>query len=141
MVRVRETRLTTFFSHILIGLSMFMIPEPLQYIPTAVLYGLFLYMAFTALDGNQLFERIMLLVTEQVSRVQSASKVLYSFQLYSVNNSAIWLNKKKILCLKACDRLEDLTLNAVCFNTSSPPPPSFQQMCQIWVGHNLLGPI
>ena len=66
VVRVKETRLTTLVANIMIGLSLLMIPTPLQYIPTAVLYGLFLYMAYTALDGNQMFERIMLLVTEQV---------------------------------------------------------------------------
>jgi hypothetical protein len=43
-----------------------MIPYPLVYIPRAVLDGLFLYVAYTALSNNQLFERIMLLFTEQV---------------------------------------------------------------------------
>ncbi|XP_064624285.1 solute carrier family 4 member 11-like isoform X2 [Lineus longissimus] len=65
VVRVRETRLTAIFSHILIGLSLLMIPYPLVYIPRAVLDGLFLYVAYTALSNNELFERIMLLVTEQ----------------------------------------------------------------------------
>ncbi|XP_022107670.1 sodium bicarbonate transporter-like protein 11 isoform X2 [Acanthaster planci] len=67
IVRVRETRLTILLSHIMIGLSVFMLPVPLQYIPNAVLYGLFLYMACTALDDNQLFERTMLLITEQAA--------------------------------------------------------------------------
>ncbi|CAG7823468.1 unnamed protein product, partial [Allacma fusca] len=67
IVRVRETRLTGIFSHILIGLSIFLLPYPLSYIPVAVLDGLFLYMAVTALDGNQLFERIILLFTEQAA--------------------------------------------------------------------------
>lgn len=65
IVRVRETRLTAIFSHILIGLSL-LILNYLAYIPTPVLYGLFLYVGVTALYGNQLFERIMLLITEQV---------------------------------------------------------------------------
>ncbi|XP_033127380.1 sodium bicarbonate transporter-like protein 11 [Anneissia japonica] len=67
IVRVRETRVTSLFSHILIGLSLFMLPNPLQYIPKPVLYGLFLYLAFTALDGNQMFERMKLLITEQAA--------------------------------------------------------------------------
>lgn len=67
IVKVRETRLTGLFSHILIGLSMFLLPYPLAYIPTAVLDGLFLYMAVTALNGNQMFERITLLFMEQVN--------------------------------------------------------------------------
>lgn len=66
-MKVRETRLTGLFSHILIGLSMFLLPYPLAYIPTAVLDGLFLYMAVTALSGNQMFDRITLLFMEQVN--------------------------------------------------------------------------
>ena len=66
IVKVRETRLTGILSHILIGLSVFLIPYPMAYIPTAVLNGLFLYMAITSLNGNQMFERITLLFMEQV---------------------------------------------------------------------------
>ena len=66
IVRVRETRLTGLLSHVFIGLSVLMIPVPLHFIPTPVLYGLFVYIAITALNGNQLFERILLFVTEQV---------------------------------------------------------------------------
>lgn len=65
-MKVRETRLTGMMSHIFIGLSLFLLPYPLAYIPTAVLDGLFLYMAVTALNGNQMFERITLLFMEQV---------------------------------------------------------------------------
>lgn len=58
--------MTQIVSHILIGLSIFLVPYPLAYIPTAVLDGLFLYMAITSLSGNQMFERITLLFMEQV---------------------------------------------------------------------------
>ncbi|KAL3878327.1 hypothetical protein ACJMK2_030690 [Sinanodonta woodiana] len=64
VVKVRETRMTSIISTVMIGLSLLILPY-LAYIPTPVLYGLFLYLAFTALNGNQLFERIMLLITEQ----------------------------------------------------------------------------
>ena len=64
---MRETRVTGIASHILIGLSLLMLPYPLAYIPTAVLNGLFLYMAVTSLNGNQMFERITLLFMEQVT--------------------------------------------------------------------------
>lgn len=64
---VRETRLTNIFSNILIGLTMLFLQYLLPYIPKAVLDGLFLYMAVTALYGNQMFERVLLLVTEQSS--------------------------------------------------------------------------
>lgn len=66
VVRVRETRLTGVISHVMIGLSMFLLPYPLSYIPAPVLDGLFLYVAITALFGNQLFDRILLFFTEQV---------------------------------------------------------------------------
>ncbi|XP_069127298.1 solute carrier family 4 member 11-like isoform X1 [Argopecten irradians] len=65
VVHVRETRLTGIISHVLIGLSMFLLPYPMAYIPRPVLDGLFLYVAITALYGNQMFDRILLLFTEQ----------------------------------------------------------------------------
>ena len=69
IVKVRETRLTGLLSSLLIALSLLMLPTPLTLIPTPVLDGLFLFMAITALDGNQMFERALLLVTEQVSKI------------------------------------------------------------------------
>ena len=66
VVHVRETRLTGIISHIMIGLSMLLLPYPLSYIPAPVLDGLFLYVAFTALYGNQMFDRVLLFFTEQV---------------------------------------------------------------------------
>ncbi|ESP04405.1 hypothetical protein LOTGIDRAFT_136234, partial [Lottia gigantea] len=66
IVRVRETRLTAIFSHILIGCSLFFM-QVLAYIPTPVLYGLFLYVAVTSLYGNQFFERVQLFFTEQAA--------------------------------------------------------------------------
>ena len=65
IVTVRETRVTGILSHVLIGLSILFIDQ-LKLIPRPVLDGLLLYLAVTALHNNQLFERIMLLVTEQV---------------------------------------------------------------------------
>ncbi|ESO01913.1 hypothetical protein HELRODRAFT_65855 [Helobdella robusta] len=66
IVSVRETRVTGILSHILIGLSVHFI-DKLQSIPRPVLDGLFLYLAITALHSNQMFERIMLLLTEQAA--------------------------------------------------------------------------
>jgi solute carrier family 4 (sodium borate transporter), member 11 len=78
---VRETRVTGILSHVLIGLSVFYIQQ-LQLIPRPVLDGLFLYLAMTALHSNQLFERIMLLVTEQVCKL---------WVLYAVVSLRRWL--------------------------------------------------
>lgn len=57
----------------MIGLSMLLLPYPLSYIPAPVLDGLFLYVAITAVFGNQLFDRILLFFTEQVQIVSSMS--------------------------------------------------------------------
>ncbi|KAG8513417.1 Sodium bicarbonate transporter-like protein 11 [Galemys pyrenaicus] len=67
IVSVKETRLTTLGASILVGFSLLLLPFPLQWIPKPVLYGLFLYIAFTSIDGNQLFERMALLLKEQTS--------------------------------------------------------------------------
>lgn len=67
IVKVRETRVSNLVSNILIGISVHLIPSPLNYIPIPVLDGLFLYLAVTAVSGNQLFERITLLFMEQTA--------------------------------------------------------------------------
>ena len=67
IVKVRETRLSGLLSNILIALSLLMLPTPLTLIPTSVLDGLFLFVAITSLYGNQMFERALLLFTEQVT--------------------------------------------------------------------------
>ncbi|XP_048584752.1 sodium-driven chloride bicarbonate exchanger isoform X2 [Nematostella vectensis] len=54
---VREQRVTGFIIFLLIGLSVLMTPI-LKHIPMPVLYGLFLYMGFSALKGLQFFERL-----------------------------------------------------------------------------------
>ena len=76
---MRETRLTALFSHTLIGLSLLLLPYPLAYIPKPVLMGLFLYVAVTAMYGNQFGERMMLLFTEQVRLAELTTKA--SFQV------------------------------------------------------------
>lgn len=73
VVNCRETRVTAVVAHILVLASVLLIPHPIAYIPRAVLNGLFLYMAVTSLDGLQMFERILLLFTEQVSLILAKS--------------------------------------------------------------------
>ncbi|KAM4808727.1 solute carrier family 4 member 11 isoform 3-T3 [Rhinophrynus dorsalis] len=67
IVSVKETRLTSLIANVLVGLSLFLLPYPLQWIPKPVLYGLFLYIALTSIDGSQLFERVALLLKEQTA--------------------------------------------------------------------------
>lgn len=65
IVYVRETRLTTLVSHIMIGASIYMVPFPLELIPIPVLYGLLLFLAITSLEEFQMWERFVLIFTEQ----------------------------------------------------------------------------
>ncbi|XP_062325064.1 sodium bicarbonate transporter-like protein 11 isoform X2 [Osmerus eperlanus] len=67
IVQVKETRLTSLAANIFIGVSVFLLPVPLQWIPKPVLYGLFLYIALTSIDGNQMCDRMALLLKEQTS--------------------------------------------------------------------------
>uniref|UniRef100_A0A1I8JRL2 HCO3_cotransp domain-containing protein n=1 Tax=Macrostomum lignano TaxID=282301 RepID=A0A1I8JRL2_9PLAT len=59
--------ITGVVSNVLIGLSLLMCPVPPQLHPGPLLDGLFVCMAITALFDNQLFERILLLFTEQAA--------------------------------------------------------------------------
>jgi len=54
---VVEQRVTNFSIHILIGMAVFLAPC-LKYLPKAVLYGVFLFMGVSSLNGNELFERL-----------------------------------------------------------------------------------
>ena len=67
IVKVRETRVTGILCHILILITLVAIPIIFSYIPKAVLDGLFLYCSFASLRGSSLYERIMLIFTQQVT--------------------------------------------------------------------------
>ena len=56
---VQETRLTYFFSHLLVGLSLLVLPL-LKLIPLPVLLGVFLFMGLSSLPGLQFWNRILL---------------------------------------------------------------------------------
>jgi hypothetical protein len=60
---VRENRLSGLGIHVLIAISIFLLSY-IGYIPMAVLFGLFLFMGFASLRGNQFAERLMLWVTD-----------------------------------------------------------------------------
>ncbi|MCO6439601.1 MAG: HCO3- transporter [Nitrococcus mobilis] len=64
IVGVRENRLSALTIHILIGVSILLLPL-IKLIPMAVLFGLFLYMGFVTLAGNQFFDRITLWFTDR----------------------------------------------------------------------------
>ncbi|XP_033027136.1 band 3 anion transport protein isoform X3 [Lacerta agilis] len=58
---VKEQRITGLLVAILVGLSIFMEPI-LKLIPLSVLFGIFLYMGVTSLNGIQLYDRILLML-------------------------------------------------------------------------------
>lgn len=60
---VRENRLSGLGIHVLIAVSIFFLSY-IGYIPMAVLFGLFLFMGFASLGGNQFAERLLLWVTD-----------------------------------------------------------------------------
>lgn len=97
---MKETRLTSLVANILIGLSVFMLPIPLQWIPKPVLYGLFLYIAATSLDGNQMVDRMTLLLKEQVDmkqirRVWFGLLILFLIPVYCLFVSFVFIDLYK----------------------------------------------
>ena len=60
---VRENRISPLLVHLLIACSLLLLPL-VNLIPNAVLFGLFLYMGFTTLGGNDFFDRIRLWITD-----------------------------------------------------------------------------
>lgn len=61
---VREQRVTQVAIFILVGMSVFF-TAVLKHIPMPVLYGVFLYMGVSSLQGSQLFARILILFMPQ----------------------------------------------------------------------------
>lgn len=80
-IYVQETRLTSILSNVLIGLILFCIQDVMNFIPNAVLNGLFLYLAFRATDGNQFFQRIQLLL-QKVDTYPSFLKTVPWLQIH-----------------------------------------------------------
>jgi len=59
ILEVQETRLTMFFSHLLVIVSMFAV-DALRLLPLPVLYGVFLFMGLSSLGGIQFWGRILM---------------------------------------------------------------------------------
>lgn len=59
---ILEQRITHIVIFVLVGLSVFMTPM-LKFIPMPVLYGIFLYMGISSLNGLQFIDRILLFIT------------------------------------------------------------------------------
>ena len=96
---VIENRVSPLMIHLMIGLSIFMLSY-IKIIPMAVLFGLFLFMGFATLGGNQFWERVTLWVTDKnlypnthyVKRVPA--KAIHAFTLIQVVAlGALWVLK------------------------------------------------
>mmetsp|Transcript_33945 Transcript_33945/g.133179 ORF Transcript_33945/g.133179 Transcript_33945/m.133179 type:complete len:820 (-) Transcript_33945:65-2524(-) len=91
IVRAREVRITNFLTHVLIFVSMFLL-FIVGYIPSSVVWGFFLYIGVATLDGNQMFERLLLIFTQPtkyppnhyVRRVPMMRVVLYTLIQYAL---------------------------------------------------------
>eukprot|EP01119_Soliformovum_irregulare_P016665 TRINITY_DN4862_c0_g1_i1.p1 TRINITY_DN4862_c0_g1~~TRINITY_DN4862_c0_g1_i1.p1 ORF type:complete len:634 (-),score=131.32 TRINITY_DN4862_c0_g1_i1:25-1926(-) len=64
-ISVVETRCAAFLCHALMLVSLLLIPIPLTLIPVPVFYGVFWFLGISGLRGNQFWERLLLLITDQ----------------------------------------------------------------------------
>jgi hypothetical protein len=109
IVAVREQRLTGIVIHVLIALSVLVLPWLKVHgveVPMAALFGLFLYMGTTSLAGNQFFERLRLFVMDpnhypRTSYVRRVSmKKIHLFTLVQLGGFVVlWVVKTSGLAL------------------------------------------
>ena len=59
VLKVQETRLTSFFSHLLVGLSLLFL-SAMRQIPMPVLLGVFLFMGLSSLGGIDFWKRVLM---------------------------------------------------------------------------------
>jgi mannitol/fructose-specific phosphotransferase system IIA component (Ntr-type) len=105
VVHVRENRITPLAIHVLIGLSLVLLPL-LRVVPMAVLYGIFLYMGVVSLAGNQFFDRLKLWfmdsslypATHYIRQVPPSTIHKYTL-LQSVCLAVLWIVKASVLGL------------------------------------------
>ncbi len=106
IVSVRENRISPLLVHLLIGASMLFLPLVAQ-IPMSVLFGLFLFMGFATLAGNELFERVRLWAMDPRLYPEShhflgkvPTKVIHTFTAIQVAClAALWILKSSALGL------------------------------------------
>ena len=102
---VRENRISGLGVHLLIGATLFALPL-IRLIPLSVLFGLFLYMGFASLAGNQLFERVRLWFTDpkrfpdtHYTRRVSMRRISAFTAVQLVALAALWILKSSKLGL------------------------------------------
>lgn len=103
VIHVRENRMTGLAIHLLLGLSLLLLPW-LRQIPMAVLYGLFLFMGVVSMTGNQFFERLSLWlkdpalypVTHYIRQVPHATMHTFTF-LQVLCLGILWIVKSSAI--------------------------------------------
>ena len=106
IVSVRENRVSPLLVHVLIGASLMFLPLVAQ-IPMSVLFGLFLFMGFATLAGNEFFERVRMWVMDPRLYPESHHfmgkvpiKVVHAFTAIQVAClAALWALKSSALGL------------------------------------------
>jgi hypothetical protein len=103
IVSVRENRVSGLSIHVMIAGSLFLL-NYFAYIPMPVLFGLFLYMGFASLGGNQFYERMMLWITDPKLYPDThytknvPIKVMHRFTLIqSLCFLALWILKTSVI--------------------------------------------
>ena len=106
IVSVRENRISPLLVHLLIGASLLFLPLVAQ-IPMSVLFGLFLFMGFATLAGNEFFERVRMWAMDPRLYPKShhfmgkvPMKVVHAFTAVQVAClAALWILKSSALGL------------------------------------------
>jgi len=105
IVQVKDQRMSFLLVSILLGVSVFLSPA-LKLVPSAVLFGVFLYMGFSSINGIQLFDRLSL-VFMPVKHHPSVSYVrkvktwrMHAFTLVQIFGLAVlWAVSKSSIAL------------------------------------------
>ena len=106
ILSVRENRVSPVVVHVLIGVSLLFLPL-VKTIPMSVLFGLFLYMGFATLAGNEFFERFRLWLMDPKLYPRShhfigkvPNRVIHAYTgIQVVCLGALWLLKSSSLGL------------------------------------------
>lgn len=105
IVEVKDQRLSAFLVSVLVGLSVLLSPL-LKKVPYSVLFGVFLYMGVSSMNGIQFFDRLVLLLkpvkhhprVSYVRRVRTWKMHLYTF-LQLTGLAILWAVKSTVLAL------------------------------------------
>jgi hypothetical protein len=99
IVSVKENRVSGLAIHLLLGASILLLPL-IQAIPMEVLFGLFLFMGFSTLNGTDFFARVRLWLTDSKQYPQNhyvrrvPRRVIHAFTLIQVAGLVVlWILK------------------------------------------------